>query len=126
MTDEKQREIFKRNLTRYLGNTPQADVAKAIGVSPQTLNTWVVGKAVPRFDKVQLLAEYFGIRKSDLLEEPTGEVSSIVQEHIKNYSQLNSEWKELIDDLIAAAQAEPRNSDKVLELTQRVMEFLRS
>lgn len=126
MTDDKQREIFRRNLTRYIGNTPQADVAKAIGVSPQTFNTWMVGKAVPRFDKVQMLAEYFGIRKSDLLEEPTGEVSSVVEEHIRNYSQLNPEWQALIDELIAAAQAEPRDSDKVLELTQKVMEFLRS
>lgn len=75
MPDDKQKEIFRRNLIRYLGDTPQADVAKAIGVSPQTFNTWCVGKAMPRIGKVQLLAYYFGIRKSDLIEESPEDIS---------------------------------------------------
>ena len=48
-------------------------MADAIGVSPQTFNTWCQGIALPRMGKVQLLADYFHISKSDLLEEHTYE-----------------------------------------------------
>ena len=60
--------IFQSNLLYYLGDKPQAEVAKAIGVSPQTFNTWCRGIAMPRMEKIQLLADYFGIKKSDLIE----------------------------------------------------------
>ena len=69
MTEKKQHDIFKRNLLKYLGNASQKEVAAAIGVSPQTFNTWCQGIAIPRMDKVQRLADYFGINKSDLIEE---------------------------------------------------------
>lgn len=69
MDDKEQKKIFSSNLLYYLGDTPQIDVAKAIGVSPQTFNTWVKGIALPRMGKVQLLADYFKIQKSDLIDE---------------------------------------------------------
>ena len=48
---------------------PQSEIAKRINVSPQTFNTWIQGKAIPRMGKIQLLADYFKIEKSDLIEE---------------------------------------------------------
>ena len=47
----------------------QKEVAEAINVSPQTFNTWCKGIALPRMGKVQLLADYFNIKKSDLIDE---------------------------------------------------------
>ena len=69
--DKIYRKIFASNLRRYLdkGNKTQREVADAIGVSPQTFNTWMQMVALPRMDKVQALADYFGINKSDLLED---------------------------------------------------------
>ncbi len=70
MTDEEQKIIFSKNLIRLLQehNKTQKEVAEAINVSPQTFNTWVKGIALPRMGKVQLLADYFHILKSDLIE----------------------------------------------------------
>ncbi len=70
-TDLGNKEIFSRNLKRYVNNSgaTQKDIAKAIGVSTGTFCDWVKGRAYPRMDKVQLLAEYFGIKKSDLVED---------------------------------------------------------
>ena len=70
-TDLGNKEIFSRNLRRYIDSSDvtQKEVAKAIGVSTGTFNDWVKGRAYPRMDKVQLLAEYFGIKKSDLVED---------------------------------------------------------
>ena len=70
-TDLGTQEIFSRNLVRYLtesGKT-QKEVADAIGVSAGTFCDWVKQRSYPRMDKVQKLADYFGINKSDLVEE---------------------------------------------------------
>ena len=71
MSDELQKRIFSENLKRLMEeqNLTQADVAKSIGVSPQTFNTWVRGIALPRMGKIQRLADYFRVDKSDLLED---------------------------------------------------------
>ena len=71
MSDELQKKIFAKNLRHYLDreNKTQKEVADAIGVSPQTFNTCLQMVALPRMGKVQALADYFGINKSDLLEE---------------------------------------------------------
>lgn len=71
MADEEQKKIFSRNLNNYLlsNNRTQKEVADAIGVSPQTFNTWCQGIALPRMKKVQLLADYFGVGKTDLIDD---------------------------------------------------------
>lgn len=75
MSEYEQRIIFSNNLRRIMSerDLKQVEVAEAIGVSPQTFNTWISGKAIPRMGKVQLLADYFGIPKSFLMDEQ-GEV----------------------------------------------------
>jgi transcriptional regulator with XRE-family HTH domain len=71
MNDLEQKEVFSRNLNRYLSlnNITQREVANSIGVSTQTFNTWCKGKALPRMGKVQRIADYFGISKSDLIDD---------------------------------------------------------
>lgn len=71
MSEENQKKIFSTNLNLYIeksGKT-QAEIAKSIGVSPQTFNTWCKGIAIPRMGKVQALADYFNINKADLIDE---------------------------------------------------------
>ena len=65
------KEVFSKNLRFYLEmtNKTQKDVALAIGVTPASLNEWLKGKKYPRIDKIEMLARYFGILKSDLIEE---------------------------------------------------------
>ena len=65
------KEIFAKNLSFYLvtsGKT-QKEVAEAIGVTPTSLNEWMKGKKYPRIDKIEMLARYFRILKSDLIED---------------------------------------------------------
>ena len=69
------KNIFASNLRRYMefNGKSRRDVAEAIGVSYYTFTDWVNGKKYPRMDKVERLAAYFGILKSDLIEEKTEE-----------------------------------------------------
>ena len=63
--------IFAENLNRYMeerGKT-RKEVSEAIGVSYFTFTAWATGQKYPRMDKVEKLANYFGILKSDLIEK---------------------------------------------------------
>lgn len=65
------RSVFSRNL-RYqmdLNNKSRQEVATALGISYFTITSWVNGSKYPRMDKVEMLANYFGCQKSDLIEE---------------------------------------------------------
>lgn len=65
------KETFARNLSYYLQRSgrDQKEVAEVVGVAPSTFNEWVKAKKYPRIDKIEMLANYFGILKSDLIEE---------------------------------------------------------
>ena len=49
----------------------QREIADIVGVTPPTVSEWLSCKKYPRIDKIELLANYFGILKSDLIEEHT-------------------------------------------------------
>ena len=65
------KEVFAKNLAYYLERSgkDQKEVAEVVGVAPSTFNEWMKAKKYPRIDKIEMLANYFGILKSDLIEE---------------------------------------------------------
>lgn len=65
------KNIFAKNLQKYmdLNQKTRRDVCDALGFSYYTFTDWVKGKKYPRMDKVEMLANYFGILKSDLIED---------------------------------------------------------
>lgn len=65
------KSIFAENLKKYMeqNNKSRRDISEALGISYYTVSDWVNGKKYPRMDKVEMLASYFGILKSDLIEE---------------------------------------------------------
>jgi len=69
------KNIFASNLQKYmnLNKVSRRDLSKALDVSYYTITSWVNGSKYPRMDKVEMLADYFGILKSDLIEEKTEE-----------------------------------------------------
>lgn len=71
MTDDEQKKIFSKNLNRYIyqSGKQQKEIALDLGYSPTTFNTWCVGKIIPSAGKIQKIADYFNIGKSDLLDD---------------------------------------------------------
>lgn len=65
------KNIFAENLNMYmkLNNKTRKQICSDLGFSYYTFSDWVTGKKYPRMDKVERLATYFGIKKSDLIEE---------------------------------------------------------
>ena len=65
------KETFSKNLSYYVKRSgrDQKEIAEVVGVAPSTFNEWVKGKKYPRIDKIEMLANYFRILKSDLIED---------------------------------------------------------
>ena len=64
------KNVFASNLKRYMEvkGKSRNDISEALGISYFTVSDWVNGKKYPRMDKVEMLANYFGVQKSDLIE----------------------------------------------------------
>lgn len=73
MEDAKQvlKEIFSENLKYYLAvcKKSQTDLCNDLGFMSSTVSDWITAKKYPRMDKVQMIADYFGIKKSDLTDK---------------------------------------------------------
>lgn len=109
MNNDAQQKIFTFNLNYYLQRTDktQKEVAGKIGVSPQTFNTWTQGIAIPRMGKIQALADYFGINKSDLIEDRTDKSANKAPAYtetetmlINKYRTLNEAGQDKVNDYI--------------------------
>ena len=87
------KSIFAENLKKYMAqkHVTRREVCADLGFSYYTFSDWVNGKKYPRMDKVEMLAEYFGILKSDLIEEKQE------QEKPDNDDGLTDDQRALID-----------------------------
>lgn len=70
MSDLGNKEIFSKNLKYYmdLNNKDRNDICKILGFKYSTFSDWYNGNKYPRIDKIEMLANYFNIKKSDLIE----------------------------------------------------------
>lgn len=70
MSDLGNKEVMASNIQHYMnkfGKT-RKDMCDTLGVKYTTFTDWVKGNTYPRIDKIELMANYFGIKKSDLVE----------------------------------------------------------
>ena len=71
MEKNNNKNVFATNLNNLMvaQNKSRKDLSDALGISYFTITAWVNGTKYPRMDKVEMLANYFGVLKSDLIEE---------------------------------------------------------
>ena len=71
MSEETIRRIFAQNLAYYknMHKLTNVEISKIAGVSESAVGKWLKCKATPRMGAVEKLASFFGINKSDLLED---------------------------------------------------------
>ena len=118
MVKDKQKAIFSENLNSYIAKSEktQLEIAKSIGVSPQTFNTWCKGIAIPRMGKVQALADYFNINKSDLIEEKKLNIDTVPIESGYTIPVLGrvaaGYGKEAVEEVIGKIEISPAMASK--------------
>ncbi|MCI8823414.1 MAG: helix-turn-helix transcriptional regulator [Lachnospiraceae bacterium] len=71
MSDLGNKEIMAKNIRHYMNafNVTQTEICNTLGIKMPTFSDWVNAKTYPRIDKIELMANYFGISKADLVEE---------------------------------------------------------
>ncbi len=75
MESENNKQIMARNIKRYMerkGVTNQ-QLCDDLGFKYTTFMDWIKAVTYPRIGKVEAMANYFGVLKSDLIEEKTEE-----------------------------------------------------
>lgn len=94
------KEIFSINLKRLMEQKgiSRQDLSKVLGVSYFTISDWVNGKKYPRMDKVEMLADYFGVLKSDLIEKGIDKDSLNEQDLTEGEKLLLELFRQIPDD----------------------------
>lgn len=103
------KEVMAKNLHYYVeksGKT-QKELSEIVGVATSTFNDWMKAKAYPRIDKIEILANYFKIMKSDLIEEKS-------EEH-KEMQKNN--------DIITDAVVKMREDEKFLSVVENLLKL---
>lgn len=73
MDDYNSRQIMAENLEHYMRkhNLDRRELAQITGVSYSAVTDWLKARNYPRIDKIECMANYFGVSKSALVEKNT-------------------------------------------------------
>lgn len=127
------RAAFARNLKHIMNQkgVAQADLVARFGITASTVSDWCNGKKYPRVNKIQLLADYFGVSRSELTEElgvgtpycPTrripilGRVSAGIplyaENHIEGYTE--TDFTDNVEYFALRVQGNSMNAARILD-----------
>ena len=76
--------IFSKNLSFYMmqKGVDRNQLCEVLGFKYSTVSEWLSAKKYPRMDKIELLAEFFDIKKSDLIEQKKNSLANNSTESI--------------------------------------------
>ena len=98
-------------------------VCRDLGISYTTFTDWVKGNTYPRIDKIELLANYFGVTKADLVEEHNNSDQSAAYyldddaRDLAEFLHKNPKYKVLFD---ASRKVKPEDIDFVRQMIDRM------
>lgn len=106
------KDIFSTNLNRKMEEAKKTrrDISEALSISYYTVTDWVKGKKMPRMDKVEVLAKYFGCLISDLIEE---------EKNSPQKSELSDKKKEFIQKIEKMSDAQIERLEQILALVEK-------
>lgn len=115
------KKIMGDNIQYYMDKhgIERHELAKALDVPYSSLTDWINGKSYPRIDKIEKLANYFKISKSDLVEEHNANSDYYLNEETRKVAQAvfdNPHLKALFD---AAKDARPSDIKMASDMLNR-------
>lgn len=113
MLDTANKKILANNLRFYVERSgkSQKDIAEILGVSTSTFNDWMTGKAYPRIDKIEIMANYFNIAKSDLIEKKDEKCMSnlenkeVMAENIRYYMKRSGKTQAEMAEIVGVSHS---------------------
>ncbi len=101
MSDLGNREIFSKNLKRLLeqNSITQKELCIALNFKESTFSDWIQAKSYPRIDKIEMMANFFKVQKSDLIEKYDPDRNSLsLEEYVKLNKKLPNIMRVLFRD----------------------------
>ena len=105
--------IMAQNLKYYIEKSgkDRRELAEIWGIPYSTVSEWINGRKYPRIDRIEIMADYFGIQKSDLIEDKQAEPA--------NDDGLSDNMRKLID----FAKSVPEDkAEMILRVMQSIVE----
>ncbi|KPJ21712.1 LexA family transcriptional regulator [Streptococcus phocae] len=117
------KKVMASNIRRYLEkkNMNPKEFSRAMNFKYSTVLDWVNAKTYPRIDKIELMANYFDIEKSDLVEVYSREnipaPSNIVVKLDKELKEpRRSDWIKHGENLLSEQTKEKQKNNKIIRL----------
>lgn len=108
MSEAESKRIFQSRFNDLLQKEKitQKEIAVICGVSTSTVSTWSKGLNMPRMDKIERLANYFGLPKSYFIEEsiPEKEEKPSADEDDLKFALFGGE-EEITDEMFEEVKA---------------------
>ncbi len=78
------KEVMAKNISKYMKekNVDRTKLSNDLKLKYTTVSDWINAKTYPRIDKIELLANYFGVSKADLVEEETTYKPTTIAAHL--------------------------------------------
>ena len=130
MSNSKSKEIFSANLEKLMASrdVDRNKLCSDLGLKYTTVRDWLKGITYPRIGKIELLADYFGVNKSDLIEDKTQEekevkipTSPLVQRITEKAVKLTAPRKQKVLDFTENQLRD--QSNKVISLEEDLFEY---
>ncbi len=107
------KEIMARNIKRYMQKMgiSRKDFCERLGFAYSTVTDWLNAEKYPRIDKIEMMANFFGISKADLVEPPASASAPPAPQKSDGLPELNARderdiERDLEDMLHSVAQAD--------------------
>lgn len=110
------RTIFSKNLQYFMSEkgVSRKDVCETLDISYYTFSDWCNGKKYPRVEKLEMLADYFGISVPELVSKK----DESIKEELSKIDVQDKAKQEILDIILRL------HSDKdFLEVVEKVNKF---
>lgn len=119
------KEVFAENLKRYMDakGITQKELAEIVGVSATSVNEWIKAKKYPRIDKIEIMANYFHILKSDLIEDKKDQRADREKMQKKNDTMTDIVLRMRTDSdfLYIVESLHSRNDSEIMDLMKTLL-----
>ncbi|NQJ67680.1 helix-turn-helix transcriptional regulator [Streptococcus suis] len=126
------KEVMSNNLKYYMDKKgiDRNQLCSDLDLKYMTVSDWINAKTYPRIDKIESLANYFGINKSDLIEEKSTIPSSSIPLPnfdprktilLSNYDKLNDTRKNKL--LTTSEMLLAEEQGKIIDISEKRAEY---
>lgn len=112
------KDVLAKNLRKYISMSgkDRKDIARALGIPYSTLTDWVNANKYPRINNIEKMADYFGVSKSDLIEDfAQKQKDNDVLADIIVKIRMNKDLMEVVDKVVSLDNAQINSLKNLLD-----------